>query len=49
MLKLIRVFKEGLRIFKCGCGHIVNIAKGKEASCLYCGCKETKEIPLPII
>lgn len=50
MLKLIRQFKEGLRIFKClSCKREIAIAKNKEIRCIYCGALEDKSIDLPII
>jgi DNA-directed RNA polymerase subunit RPC12/RpoP len=50
-MKLIKEYKEGLKIFKCECGQTISKPKlAKEFKCIYCGAKEFKaEIPLPII
>jgi len=41
-MKLIKQYKEGLKIYKCGgCGREVAIPKyTQEARCIYCGTKE---------
>jgi len=43
-MKLVKEYKEGLKVYKCnGCGRDnVNIAKGHEAKCPYCGHREEK-------
>lgn len=41
MLTLIEKYQEGLRVFKCSCGQVVNIPKyQKEVKCFYCGEKK---------
>jgi len=38
MLKLLKDFTEGLKIYLClVCGHKINIGKGNRAICNYCG------------
>lgn len=43
MIKLIKEYKEGLKIFKCDCGHSFALPKFKKAvKCFYCGNVEVK-------
>lgn len=52
MLKLIKEYKEGLKIYYCSCKHRVSkpkFIKEKDFSCPYCGAKIVKDNPLPII
>jgi ribosomal protein S27E len=54
MIKLIRIFKEGLRVFHCdNCKHDFNVPKDHKdnvVQCFYCGAVEVKTSDLlPII
>ena len=46
MLKLIKEEVEGLKIYKCSCGHTVSQSKNVKDDnfkCIYCGTKLIKE------
>jgi len=51
IMRLIREFKEGLKIYKCYCGHTISKPKNvKDFKCIYCGAKEVKASEqLPIV
>jgi len=43
MIKLIKQYKEGLKVFKCDCGHSFAVPKFiKDVKCSFCGCREVK-------
>jgi rubrerythrin len=45
MLRLLKEFKEGLKIYLClSCNHTFNIGKGRQAQCPYCGAHKIESI-----
>jgi rubrerythrin len=45
MLRLLKEFKEGLKVYLClSCNHTFNIGKDKPAYCCYCGVHKIESI-----